>query len=223
MSIRPFSRSDIARRAAADIPFGSYVNLGIGLPVMALEFWKPEHGVMVHSENGILGLKAREEGDPEDPDLTNAAKQQVAMIPGGAFFHHADSFAMMRGGHLDYCILGAYQVAANGDIANWSLDQPGVATTVGGAMDLVVGAKRVHVVMEHTTRDGRPRLLSQCELPITGAGCVDRVYTDLATLDVTPSGFLVLDMAPGLTREALQNATDAPLRFSPEVDHVSGS
>jgi 3-oxoadipate CoA-transferase beta subunit len=220
MTIQRYTRADIARRAAADIPAGSYVNLGIGLPVMALNFWTPAHGVMVHSENGILGLRARTDDDPLDPDLTNAAKQHVAMATGGAYFHHADSFAMMRGGHLDYCILGAYQVAENGDIANWSLNRPGVATTVGGAMDLVVGAKRVHVLMEHTTRDGRPRLLRSCDLPLTGAGCVDRVYTDLATLDITPDGFLVRDMAPGLTREALQAATGAPLRYSKELSHA---
>ena len=156
--IQRFSRADIARRAAADIPAGSYVNLGIGMPVMALDYWTPEHGVIVHSENGILGMRARTGDDPIDPDLTNAAKQNVAMSAGGSFFNHADSFAMMRGGHLDYCILGAYQVSEAGDLANWSLGQPGVAAAVGGAMDLAVGAKRVHVLMEHTTRDGSSRL-----------------------------------------------------------------
>ncbi|MDH3063407.1 3-oxoacid CoA-transferase subunit B [Achromobacter insolitus] len=218
--IQRYSREDIARRAAADIPPGSYVNLGIGLPVMALDYWKPEHGVTVHSENGILGMRARSDADPVDPDLTNAAKQNVALSEGGSFFNHADSFAMMRGGHLDYCILGAYQVSETGDLANWSLGQPGVAAAVGGAMDLAVGAKRVHVLMEHLTRDGRPRLRRQCDLPLTGAACVDRVYTDFATLDVTPRGFLVRDMAPGLTRVALQAATDAPLCFSQELGDV---
>lgn len=212
-----FSRAQIAQRAAADIPAGSYVNLGIGLPVMALDYWTPAHGVIVHSENGILGMRARREDDPLDPDLTNAAKQYVAMGEGGSFFHHADSFAMMRGGHLDYCILGAYQVSERGDLANWSLNQPGVASAVGGAMDLVVGAKNVYVLMEHQTRDGQSRLRRQCDLALTGAGCVDRVYTDLATLEVTPQGFLVRDMAPGLTPEALQAATDAPLQFAGEV------
>lgn len=215
---RRFSRAEIARRAAADIPAGSYVNLGIGMPVMALDYWTPEHGVIVHSENGILGMRARAEDDPIDPDLTNAAKQNVAMSAGGSFFNHADSFAMMRGGHLDYCILGAYQVSETGDLANWSLGQPGVAAAVGGAMDLAVGAKRVHVLMEHTTRDGGSRLRRVCDLPLTGSACVDRVYTDLATLDVTPDGFLVRSMAPGLSREALQAATDAPLRFAQDVN-----
>lgn len=216
--IQRFSRADIARRAAADIPAGSYVNLGIGMPVMALDYWTPEHGVIVHSENGILGMRARSGDDPVDPDLTNAAKQNVAMASGGSFFNHADSFAMMRGGHLDYCILGAYQVSENGDLANWSLGQPGVASAVGGAMDLAVGAKRVHVLMEHTTRDGSSRLRRVCDLPLTGAACVDRVYTDLATLDVTPDGFMVRSMAPGLSREALQAVTDAPLRFAQDMN-----
>jgi 3-oxoadipate CoA-transferase beta subunit len=216
--IQRFSRADIARRAAADIPAGSYVNLGIGMPVMALDYWTPEHGVIVHSENGILGMRARSGDDPVDPDLTNAAKQNVAMSSGGSFFNHADSFAMMRGGHLDYCILGAYQVSENGDLANWSLGQPGVAAAVGGAMDLAVGAKCVHVLMEHTTRDGSSRLRRLCDLPLTGAACVDRVYTDLATLDVTPDGFMVRSMAPGLSREALQAVTDAPLRFAQDVN-----
>lgn len=216
--IQRFSRADIARRAAADIPAGSYVNLGIGMPVMALDYWTPENGVIVHSENGILGMRARSGDDPVDPDLTNAAKQNVAMSSGGSFFNHADSFAMMRGGHLDYCILGAYQVSENGDLANWSLGQPGVAAAVGGAMDLAVGAKRVHVLMEHTTRDGSSRLRRVCDLPLTGAACVDRVYTDLATLDVTPDGFMVRSMAPGLSREALQAVTDAPLRFAQDVN-----
>ncbi|MGE8681052.1 MAG: 3-oxoacid CoA-transferase subunit B [Achromobacter marplatensis] len=216
--IQRFSRADIARRAAVDIPAGSYVNLGIGMPVMALDYWTPEHGVIVHSENGILGMRARSGDDPVDPDLTNAAKQNVAMASGGSFFNHADSFAMMRGGHLDYCILGAYQVSENGDLANWSLGQPGVAAAVGGAMDLAVGAKRVHVLMEHTTRDGSSRLRRVCDLPLTGAACVDRVYTDLATLDVTPDGFMVRSMAPGLSREALQAVTDAPLRFAQDMN-----
>jgi 3-oxoadipate CoA-transferase, beta subunit len=217
--IQRYSRADIARRAAADIPAGSYVNLGIGLPVMALEYWTPAHGITVHSENGILGMRARSANDPEDPDLTNAAKQHVAMQAGGCFFHHADSFAMMRGGHLDYCILGAYQVSETGDLANWSLGQPGVASAVGGAMDLAVGARQVYVLMEHTTRDGCSRLRQRCDLPLTGAACVDRIYTDLATLDVTPRGFLVREMAPGLTREALQAVTDAPLCYLEGVPH----
>lgn len=215
--IERFTRDEMARRAARDIPAGSYVNLGIGMPVMALDHWRPEDGITVHSENGILGMRARMADDPVDPDLTNASKTSVALAVGGSFFHHADSFAMMRGGHLDYCILGAYQVSERGDLANWSLGDTRLAAAVGGAMDLAVGAKRVHVLMEHTTRDGRPRLKRVCDLPLTGAACVDRVYTDLATLDVAPEGFVVRGMAPGLTRRALQAATEAPLQFALEV------
>ncbi|OZI37384.1 3-oxoadipate CoA-transferase [Bordetella genomosp. 10] len=219
--IHRFTRTEIARRAAADIPAGSYVNLGIGMPVMALDFWRPGDGVTVHSENGILGMRARTESDPEDPDLTNASKTSVALAQGGSFFHHADSFAMMRGGHLDYCLLGAYQVSERGDLANWSLGDPNVAAAVGGAMDLAVGAKRVHVLMEHLTRDGHSRLRRECNLPLTGMACVDRIYTDLAVVDVTPEGFLVRDMAPGLSRRELDTATDAPLRYAAELDHIA--
>ncbi|TDD44264.1 3-oxoacid CoA-transferase subunit B [Saccharopolyspora elongata] len=214
------SRSEMARAVARDIPSGSYVNLGIGLPVLALEHWTPADDVVVHSENGILGMRALAPGEEPDPNLTNAAKAPVGMVPGGSFFHHADSFAMMRGGHLDYCVLGAYQVSASGDLANWSLGDTGRADAVGGAMDLAVGAKRVHVVMEHLTKDERPRLVAQCSLPLTGAGVVNRVYTDLATVDVTMNGFVVREMVPGLTRAQLQDRTGAPLCFELEEKHV---
>lgn len=207
------SRKQMAQCVARDIPAGSYVNLGIGLPVLVLDFWKPEDEVIVHSENGILGMRALAGDEQADPDVTNAAKLPVGMVDGGAYFHHADSFAMMRGGHLDYCVLGAYQVAQNGDLANWSLGQEGVAPAVGGAMDLAVGARNVYVLMEHVTRDGRPRLIEDCSLPITGARCVKRIYTDLATIDVTPDGFRVIDMVPGITRDELQALTGAALRF----------
>jgi 3-oxoadipate CoA-transferase beta subunit len=212
--IARLSRQAMARKVANDIPEGSYVNLGIGMPVLALEFWKPEQEIIVHSENGILGMRALQEGEPSDPDLTNAAKKPVGLVSGGCYFHHADSFAMMRGGHLDYCILGGYQVSAEGDLANWSLGDSRVAAAVGGAMDLAVGAKQVYVLMEHTTRDGKPRLVRECSLPLTGKGTVKRVYTDLATIEITPTGFSVLDMVPGLSREALQDLTGAPLKFN---------
>lgn len=182
------NRVEMARRLAADIPDGSYVNLGIGLPVGLVEHWRPEQEIMVHSENGILGMRALAADEPVDADLMNAAKQPVALIDGGAFFHHADSFAMMRGGHLDYCILGGYQVSQTGDLANWSLGQAGVAAAVGGAMDLVVGARNLYVLMEHTTRDGAPRLVRRCTLALTGIACVTRVYTDLGTFEVVPGG-----------------------------------
>lgn len=208
------TREEMARALARDIPDGSYVNLGIGMPVMVLQYWRPEQEVIVHSENGILGMRELAPDEPVDPDMMNAAKLPAGLVTGGAYFHHADSFAMMRGGHLDYCVLGGYQVSERGDLANWSLGQPGVATAVGGAMDLVVGAKQVYVLMEHTTRDGQPRLVRECLLPLTGLRCVRRVYTDLATLDITPAGFQVIDIVPGLSRDALQAVTGAALSFA---------
>ncbi|MGO4394888.1 3-oxoacid CoA-transferase subunit B [Variovorax sp. M-6] len=207
------TREQMAQCVARDIPDGSTVNLGIGMPVLVLPYWNAEQEIIVHSENGILGMRALADGEAADPDVVNAAKQPVALESGGAYFHHADSFAMMRGGHLDYCVLGGYQVSASGDLANWSLGQPGVAAAVGGAMDLAVGAKQVYVLMEHQTREGQSRLLRSCTLPLTGLGCVKRVYTDLATLEVADGVFIVRDMVPGLTATQLQAATDAPLRF----------
>ncbi|MEJ8852421.1 3-oxoacid CoA-transferase subunit B [Variovorax rhizosphaerae] len=207
------TREEMAQCVARDIPDGSTVNLGIGMPVLVLPYWQAAQEIVVHSENGILGMRALADGEAADPDVLNAAKQPVALERGGAYFHHADSFAMMRGGHLDYCVLGGYQVSANGDLANWSLGQPGVAAAVGGAMDLAVGAKQVYVLMEHQTRERNSRLLRACTLPLTGLGCVKRVYTDLATLDVVGGAFVVRDMVPGLTATQLQAATDAPLRF----------
>jgi 3-oxoadipate CoA-transferase beta subunit len=208
------TRAEIAGRVAADIPDGAYVNLGIGMPVLVLDAIGPERTVFIHSENGVLGMRALAPGEPVDPELTNAAKLPVGILEGAAFFHHADSFAMMRGGHLDCCVLGGYQVAANGDLANWSLGEEGVAAAVGGAMDLAVGAKRVFVMMEHQTRDGRPRLVEALSLPATGLGAVSRIYTDLATIDVDGEGFLVRDMVEGLSRAELQARTGAPLRFA---------
>jgi 3-oxoadipate CoA-transferase beta subunit len=208
------SREAMARSVARDIPSGSTVNLGIGLPVMVLDHWCADDEVIVHSENGILGMRALHGDERADPDVTNAAKRPVGLLTGGSYFHHADSFAMMRGGHLDYCVLGAYQVAANGDLANWSLGKPGVAAAVGGAMDLAVGARNVFVLMEHLTREGEPRLVERCTLPLTGARCVKRIYTDLATIDVTPDGFFVREMVSGLSAGRLQELTGALLRFA---------
>ncbi len=208
------TRGQMAQALARDIPDGSYVNLGIGMPVTVLRYWSPEQEIVVHSENGILGMRELTAGEPVDLDMMNAAKLPVGLLTGGCFFNHADSFAMMRGGHLDYCILGGYEVSARGDLANWSLGQAGVPTAVGGAMDLVVGAKQVYVLMEHMTRDGEPRLVRQCSLPVTGLRCVKRIYTDLATLEITPDGFEVLDLVSGTSREELQAATGAPLTFA---------
>jgi 3-oxoadipate CoA-transferase beta subunit len=207
------TREEMAQALAADIPDGSYVNLGIGLPVMVLQYWRPEQEIVVQSENGILGMRSLDAAEPIDPDMMNAAKKPVGLVEGGSFFHHSDSFAMMRGGHLDYCVLGGYEVSAGGDLANWSLGQPGYAAAVGGAMDLVVGTRNVYVLMEHTTREGRPRLVQNCSLPLTGAACVRRVYTDLATIEIADGRLHVLSMVPGLTPEALQAVTGAALVF----------
>lgn len=207
------TRQQMAQSVAIDIPAGSYVNLGIGLPVLVLDHFKPEDEIIVHSENGILGMRALSEGEPVDPDMSNAAKLPVNIRSGGSFFHHADSFAMMRGGHLDFCILGGYEVSEKGDLANWSLGQRNVATAVGGAMDLAVGAKAVYVLMEHVTREGRPRIVHQCSLPLTGHRVVKRIYTDLAVIEVRPQGLVVIDMVDGMDEQSLQDCTGAQLRF----------
>jgi 3-oxoadipate CoA-transferase beta subunit len=209
---KPLTRPQMAARAAADIPEGWYVNLGIGIPTMIADHVPLEREVIFHSENGILGMGPAPEEGKIDPWLINAGKQYVTLRRGGSYFHHADSFAMIRGGHLDLCVLGAFQVADNGDIANWATSENDTAPAVGGAMDLAAGAKRLWVVMEHTTKDGTSKLVRQCTYPLTAVGAVKRVYTNLATLDVTPDGFRVIDMAPGLSFESLQARTDAPLR-----------
>ncbi len=210
------TRQQMAQRVARDIPAGAYVNLGIGLPVTVLDHFKPEDEIVVHSENGILGMRALLEAEAPDSDMSNAAKLPVNIRAGGSFFHHADSFAMMRGGHLDFCILGGYEVSEHGDLANWSLGQKNVATAVGGAMDLAVGAKAVYVLMEHVTREGRPRIVSQCSLPLTGRRVVKRIYTDLAVIDVRPQGLVVIDMVEGMDEQTLEACTGADLRFELE-------
>lgn len=210
------TRQQMAQRVARDIPKGSYVNLGIGLPVMVLEHFKPEDEIIVHSENGILGMRALHEGEEADPDMSNAAKLPVNIRAGGSFFHHADSFAMMRGGHLDFCILGGYEVSEQGDLANWSLGQKNMATAVGGAMDLAVGAKAVYVLMEHVTREGKPRIVRKCSLPLTGHRVVKRIYTDLAVIDVRPQGLVVIDMLETIDEQSLQACTGAQLLFELE-------
>jgi 3-oxoadipate CoA-transferase, beta subunit len=207
----------MAARVALDIPDGSYVNLGIGLPTLVADVVPPDREIVYHSENGILGMGPAPAQAAGDPELINAGKQQVTLLPGGAYFHHTDAFVMMRGGHIDITVLGAFQVAANGDLANWATDEPSLPPAVGGAMDLAVGARRVLVMTTHTTKDGRPKLLPACTYPLTAAGVVDRVYTDLAVLDVTPDGFVVRQLVPGLTRDELQARTAAPLRFAPDL------
>jgi 3-oxoadipate CoA-transferase beta subunit len=211
---RPWSRTQMAARLAQDIPEGWYVNLGIGIPTMVADHVPLDREVIIHSENGVLGMGPAPPKDAIDPWLINAGKQHVTLRAGGAFVHHADSFAMIRGGHLDLCVLGAFEVADNGDIANWATSENDTAPAVGGAMDLAAGAKRLWVVMEHTTKDGRPKLVRRCSYPLTAPGAVKRVYTNLAVLDVTPRGFVVLDVLPGLSREDLQARTEAALHFT---------
>jgi 3-oxoadipate CoA-transferase, beta subunit len=215
--IQPLTGTGIARRIAADIPDGSYVNLGIGLPTLVADAVDPAKEIVYHSENGILGMGPAPAPGEGDPELINAGKQPVTLLPGGAYFHHTDAFLMMRGGHIDVTVLGAFQVSERGDLANWRTDDVLHPPAVGGAMDLAVGARRVLVMTTHTTSDGRPKLLPRCTYPLTAAGVVDRVYTDLAVLDVTPEGFLVRELVPGLTPEELQGRTAAQLAFAPDL------
>jgi 3-oxoadipate CoA-transferase beta subunit len=204
----------MAARVAADIPEGWYVNLGIGIPTQVADHVPEGREVIFHSENGVLGMGPAPAADAIDPWLINAGKQHVTLRPGGAYVHHADSFAMIRGGHLDLCVLGAFEVAENGDIANWATSENDTAPAVGGAMDLAAGAKRLWVVMEHTTKEGVSKLVERCGYPLTALACVKRVYTNLAVLDVTETGFVVLDLAPGVSREELVAKTAASLVFA---------
>ncbi|MBO1078602.1 3-oxoacid CoA-transferase subunit B [Roseomonas haemaphysalidis] len=210
-TVQPMTRKQMAERMARDIPEGWYVNLGIGLPTLVADYVPREREVIFHSENGLLGMGPAPAPEQADPWLINAGKQQVTLHPGGSFFHQADSFSIIRGGHLDLCVLGAFEVAQNGDIANWATSAADSAPAVGGAMDLSAGAKRLWVLMEHTTKDGQPKLVRECSYPLTALGAVTRIYTNLAVIEVTPSGFGVVDMIPGLTLEALQAQTGAPL------------
>jgi 3-oxoadipate CoA-transferase beta subunit len=206
------SRDEIAQRVARDIPEGSYVNLGIGLPTMVANHLDASKEIFLHSENGLLGMGPAPAPGQEDEDLINAGKQPVTLLTGGAYFHHADSFAMMRGGHLDICVLGAFQVSAQGDLANWHTGAPDAIPAVGGAMDLAIGAKKVFVMMEHQTKNGDSKIVAHCSYPLTGIACVSRIYTDLATIDVTAEGLRVVDMVDGLTLEVLQEMTGVPLQ-----------
>ncbi|PQO99839.1 3-oxoadipate CoA-transferase [Massilia phosphatilytica] len=210
MSTR-YTRDQMAARVAQDIPEGAYVNLGIGLPTKVANYLPSEKEIFLHSENGLLGMGPAPAAGEEDEDLINAGKQPVTLLTGGAYFHHADSFAMMRGGHLDICVLGAFQVSHTGDLANWHTGAPDAIPAVGGAMDLAIGAKQVFVMMEHQTKTGESKIVERCTYPLTGIGCVSRIYTDLAVLDVTPEGLRVREMAPGLTLADLQAVTAAPL------------
>lgn len=214
MSYHAWDKNEIARRVAADIPEGWYVNLGIGLPTLVADHIPEGREVVLHSENGILGMGPVPSPDKVDTWLINAGKENVTLVPGAALFHHADSFAMIRGGHLDLCVLGAYEVAQNGDLANWTTSFNDRVPAVGGAMDLSVGVRNLWVMTAHTTKEGQPKLVKQCSYPLTAAGAVTRVYSDLAVLDVSPEGFVVRDIVDGLTRDELQDLTGAPLSYA---------
>lgn len=223
-------RAELAARIAADIPEGSYVNLGIGAPTLVANFLPADQEIILHTENGLLGMGPAPAADRVDPDLINAGKQAVTAVAGAAYFHHADSFGMMRGGHLDVCVLGAFQVSERGDLANWSTGEPGAIPAVGGAMDLAIGAKAVYVMTDLLTKSGESKLVAACSYPLTGVGCVTRVYTDHAIFDVTPEGFAVREAFGDNTVASLAEltglvlagadptATDAASAASPEED-----
>lgn len=211
MTYQKRSRDDIAQRVAQDIPEGAYVNLGIGLPTKIANYLPKDKDIFLHSENGLLAFGEAPAKGEEDDELINAGKEYVTMKIGGAFFHHGDSFAMMRGGHLDICVLGAFQVAENGDLANWHTGEPDAIPAVGGAMDLAVGAKKVFVTMEHTTKTGEPKIVQSLSYPVTGKMCVDRIYTDLCVIDVCAEGLKVIEMVEHLTFDELQAKTGATL------------
>lgn len=211
MSYTRRSKDELAARVAQDIPEGATVNLGIGQPTLVANHIPSTREVLLHSENGILGMGPAPVKGEEDYDLINAGKQPVTLLPGGAYFHHADSFAMMRGGHLDICVLGAFQVSATGDLANWHTGEPEAIPAVGGAMDLAIGAKQTWVMMDLLTKQGQSKLVQACTYPLTGIGCVKRVYTDLATLACTPQGLVVIDTVDGLSVQALSELIGLPL------------
>lgn len=219
------SREEITQLVASDIPDGSVVNLGIGMPTLVSNYLPHDREIILHSENGILGMGTIATGDAIDTDLINASRQPITLIPGASISEHTVSFAMMRGGHLDYTVLGGFQVAANGDLANWITDADDAIPAVGGAMDLAVGARQVYVTMDHCTRDGKPKILNHCTYPLTGINVVDRIYTDLAVIDVTPDGLTVHAVLSGVSIEQLQSVTEAPLatpRTPLQIDRIEG-
>lgn len=211
---RPWTRVQIAQRVAADLPDGAIVNLGIGLPTAVANHLPADREIILHSENGVLGMGPAPPVGQEDHDLINAGKQPVTLRPGGCFFHHADSFAMMRGGHLDVCVLGAFQVAANGDLANWHTGAPDAIPAVGGAMDLAIGARQTWVMMDLCTKAGQAKLVPTLSYPVTGLACVSRIYTELAVMTLQGGQVAVLALCPGLTLRALQAMTPVPLHVA---------
>jgi 3-oxoadipate CoA-transferase beta subunit len=215
--MKKLDRKQIAARLARDIPDGSYVNLGIGLPTLVADYLPKDREIVLHSENGVLGIGPRPAPGAEDEDLMNAGKEPVTMLKGGSFFHHADSFGMIRGRHLDYCVLGAFQVSVAGDLANWHTGGADAIPAVGGAMDLAVGAKNVLVMMEHLTKDGKSKIVERCTYPLTGARCVDRIYTDLAVIEVKADGLHVVDIVADLSFEELERLTGVALKKPREL------
>ncbi len=212
------TREQMAQRAALDIPNGAYVNLGIGIPELVARYVPEGREVIYHTENGLLGMGPSPAAGEGDPELINAGKRQVTAVPGAAYFHHADSFVMIRGGHLDLCVLGALQVSERGDLANWSTGAPDAIPAVGGAMDLVAGVDTIFVITQHTTRDGQPKLVKECTYPLTGLGAVDRIYTDLSVIDITADGFQLVELAPGVHYDHVAERTGAeliPIRSTP--------
>lgn len=207
-----WTRNEMARMAAGDIPDGAYVNLGIGIPELVAQFVPAGREVIFQTENGLLGMGPSPTADAEDPELINAGKKAVTAIPGACYFHHADSFTMIRGGHIDICVLGAMQVSAEGDLANWSTGEADAIPAVGGAMDLVAGVKTIFIITEHTTKSGEPKIVKACTYPLTGRRVVDRIYTNLAVIDVTAEGLVLRDLAPGVDFDTVQKKTGAPLR-----------
>jgi 3-oxoacid CoA-transferase B subunit len=218
--IQPMTREQVARRVALDVPNGSYVNLGIGIPTLVADYLPPDREVVFQSENGVLGVGPAPAKGEEIPDLINASKHNITLVPGGSYFVHTDAFLMIRGGHIDLALLGALEVAANGDIANWSTGPGEKAPAVGGAMDLAVGARNVWVAMEHTTKKGEPKIVETCRYPLTASGVVKRIYTNLAVIEVTGDGLLVREMAPEIEFQELQNVTAAPLRLANDWKRV---
>ena len=218
--MRKLTRSQIAWRIAQDLPDGACVNLGIGAPELIANYMPTGREIIIHCENGILGMGPTPPEGEEDPDLINAGKKPVTLLPGGSYFHHTDSFAMIRGNHLDYCVLGAFQISRDGDLANWATLDNTRPPGVGGAMDLAVGAKNVFVMTDHCTRDGQPKLLEACTYPLTGRRVVDRIYTDHAVIDVTDSGFVVREIRAGLSADQLKNMTGADLTISDKCGEV---
>ena len=212
MSRKRWSRDEMAAKVARDIPEGSVVNLGIGMLTLVGGHFAPDREVILHSENGLLGMGPPAKPGEEDVDLINASRQPVTLLPGGSYFHHADSFAMIRGGHVDICVLGAFQVSVAGDLANWHTGAPDAIPAVGGAMDLAVGAKRVYAMMEHLTKGGESKIVGRLSYPVTGLACVDRIYTDLAVVDVAPQGLVVREIVPGLALDELARLTGVALK-----------